>query len=94
MANGHGGRRAGAGRASRAEILGLPMLIEDVMGEDGKRELIQKIFDQARAGSFPHQQLILAYAYGKPSDHVDITSKGEKLQNKEIIFRNYADSGV
>lgn len=94
MANGHGGKRAGAGRASRAEILGLPMLIEEVMGVDGKKELIQKIFDQAKAGSFPHQQLILAYAYGKPSEHVDLTTQGEKIEGKEIIFRNYAEPGV
>lgn len=93
MANGHGGRREGSGRASRAEVMGLPLLIEDVIGEDGKKALIQKIFQQAKDGSFNHQQLIMGYIFGKPSDHVDITSQGEKIEAvKEIIFRNYADT--
>ena len=92
MANGHGGRREGSGRASRAEVMGLPKLIEDVIGEDGKRELIQKIFNQAKEGSFNHQQLIMAYMYGKPSEHVDLTTQGDKIEGvKEIIFRNYAE---
>ncbi len=95
MANGHGGKRAGAGRASRAEVMGLPMLIEEVIGEDGKRDLIKKIFAQAKEGSFNHQQLIMAYMYGKPQDHVDVTTGGDKIDGvKEIIFRNYAEPGV
>jgi len=95
MANGHGGRREGAGRASRAEVMGLPMLIEDVIGEVGKRDLIKKIFEQAKGGSFNHQQLLMAYIYGKPQDSVDVTSAGEKIESvKEIVFRDYAEPGV
>jgi len=91
MANGHGGRREGAGRATRAEVMGLPMLIEDVIGKSGKEELIKKIFDQAKSGSFNHQQLLMAYIYGKPSDHVDVTTLGEKIEGgvREIVFRDY-----
>ena len=95
MANGHGGARPGAGRATRAEVMGLPMLIEDVIGEQGNIDIIKKIFEQAKGGSFNHQQLIMAYMYGKPSDHVDITTGGDKIETvKEIIFRDYVKPGV
>lgn len=92
MANGYGGARANAGRKSKAEEMGLPHLIEQVIGEDGKKDLIQKIFEKAKAGSFLQQQLLMHYLYGKPQDYLDITTKGQAVESpKEIIFRNYAD---
>lgn len=65
-----GGKREGAGRKTRAEELGLPTLIDEVIGEDGKQELIKQLFKHAKAGSFNHAQLLLAYIYGKPTEHV------------------------
>jgi len=92
MANGHGGVRQNAGRKSKAEEMGLPALIEEVVGEEGKRTIIKKLYDKAKEGSYLHTQLIMAYMYGKPQDYIDLTSKGEKIEPpKEIIFRNYAD---
>lgn len=64
----NGGARVGAGRKSKAEELGLPRLIEEVIGESGKKDLITAIHKQAKSGSFPHQQLLLAYIYGKPTE--------------------------
>lgn len=90
---GHGGKRENSGRKSRAEEMGLPMLIEQVIGEEGKRMLIQTIQEKAISGSFLHQQLLMHYIFGKPSDSLDITSKGQQIEStKEIIFRNYADN--
>jgi hypothetical protein len=87
-----GGKREGAGRKSKAEEMGLPALIEDCIGEEGKRAIILKLRDKAVAGSFLHAQLLMQYMYGKPQDSVDITTGGDKLEGtKEIIFRNYAD---
>ncbi len=84
-----GGSRQGAGRKTKAEEMGLPKLIEDCIGEDGKREIIEKIHAQAKAGSFNHQQLLMQYIFGKPSDEVDITSNGKTISAKEIIYRDY-----
>ncbi len=93
MAN--GGARPGAGRKTKAEEMGLPKLIEDVIGDDGKKRLVQKIMQQAEGGSFPHQQLMMHYMYGKPQDHVDVTTGGEKIESvKEIIFRDYVKPGL
>lgn len=89
--DGHGGSRKGSGRKSRAEEMGLPLLVEQVIGDQGKRDLLTKIHEQAKAGSFNHQQLLMQYIYGKPQDKLDVTTGGEKIETKEIIFRNYAD---
>lgn len=72
-----GGSRKNAGRKSKAEEMGLPALIEDVIGEEGKQTLIQKIFEKAKGGSYLHAQLLMHYMYGKPQDSIDITSGGE-----------------
>jgi len=84
----NGGKREGAGRKTKAEELGLPMLIEDVIGESGKRDLIKKIFSQAKAGSFNHQQLLMHYSFGKPVEKI----KGE-INTKQIIEVTY-DGGI
>lgn len=73
----NGGRREGAGRKTKAEELGLPLLIEECIGEKGKREIITKLYEKAKSGSYLHIQLLMAYMYGKPQDNVDITSGGE-----------------
>lgn len=91
MAN--GGARPGAGRKTKAEEMGLSKLIDDVIGDVGKREIIEKILQQAKGGSFAHQQLLMNYMYGKPCEKLDLTSKGDKIEPtiKEIVFRRYAD---
>lgn len=96
MANGHGGSRDGSGRKSKAEEMGLPKLVEDIIGEEGKKALIGKIYEKALTGSFPHQQMLMFYMFGKPQDHVDLTTGGEKINStlQEVVFKNYGgDSG-
>lgn len=87
-----GGKRDGSGRKSKAEEMGLPALIEEEIGVEGQRAIIQKLFAKAKEGSYKHMELLLYYIYGKPQDHVDVTTAGDKIESvKEIIFRNYAD---
>lgn len=74
----HGGKRDGAGRKSKAEEMGLPALIEDVIGDEGKKKIIQMIYDQSiKADGFKDRQMLMHYMYGKPQDSLDITSGGE-----------------
>jgi hypothetical protein len=89
-----GGARTGAGRKSKAEEMGLPSLIEEVIGDTGKRALIEKIRIQAESGSFLHQQMLMHYIYGKPSDTIDVTTNGKDITNKEIVFRDYGKPPV
>ncbi len=78
----HGGKRDGAGRKTKAEELGLPALIEEVIGEEGKRELIKILFEAAKdKKDFKNRQLLLSYIYGKPTEFkdIDITSDGDSI---------------
>lgn len=68
-----GGKREGAGRKSKAEELKLPALIEDVIGEGGKRELIKILYQKAKSGSFQHHQLLMHYLYGKPVENLAVS---------------------
>jgi len=86
-----GGYREGSGRRSKAEELELPALIDEVLGNEGKKEIIAKIWEKARTGSFPHLQLLAHYTFGKPQDKIDLTSKGNEIFTKEIVFRKYGD---
>lgn len=77
----HGGKRKNSGRKSKAEELGLPLMIEEEIGEEGKRTIIRKIYEKAKTGSFIHQQLLMAYMFGKPIEYVDHTSKGNEIKS-------------
>jgi hypothetical protein len=65
-----GGSREGSGRKTKAEELGLPKLIEEVIGLAGKKELIRKIYAQATEGKEGSQKLLMEYIFGKPSEHI------------------------
>lgn len=79
----HGGAREGAGRKTKAEEMGLPMLIEDCIGKKGKKALISKLYTRAAEdGDIKAIALLMAYIFGKPVDikEIDLTSNGEQLQ--------------
>jgi hypothetical protein len=72
-----GGKREGSGRKSKAEEMGLPALIEEVIGDEGKKLLVKGIFSKAQQGSFLHQQLLMHYIYGKPQDNINVDLEAE-----------------
>lgn len=73
MAGKNGGAREGAGRKSKAEELQLAETIDKALGENWITELLQKIYESAKKGSFHHQQLLLAYRVGKPKETVGVS---------------------
>jgi hypothetical protein len=64
----NGGAREGAGRKSKAEEMGLPALINEVIGEEGKKSLVEKLKELALKGDIKAVTLLMAYIFGKPSD--------------------------
>lgn len=68
-----GGAREGAGRKSKADELQLAETIDQALGENWVADLFKVIHDKAKAGSYHHQQLLLAYRVGKPKETVDIS---------------------
>lgn len=71
MANGHGGARAGNGRKTKAEELGLKATLDQVFTKKDKQDVFKALLKEAKKGSTPHAQLLLAYYYGKPTETVN-----------------------
>lgn len=79
----NGGKREGAGRKTKAEEMGLPKLIDEVIGDEGKKAIIKKLYDKAAIdGDVKAITLLMAYMYGKPVDikEIDLTTNGEQLE--------------
>ncbi len=81
----NGGARPGAGRKSKAEELKLADSIDLALGETWVNDLLKKIHEAAKKGSFQHAQLLLAYKYGKPQENVNISSIPDIVIEHSII---------
>lgn len=72
MANGHGGKRNGAGRKSKAEEFGLAALLDECWTVDQRKAVIKALHEQAADGVLGAAELLLAYAYGRPRQTLDV----------------------
>lgn len=64
----HGGARVGAGRKSKAEEFGLAKLLDDCWVVSDRKKVIQVLNKAALKGNDRAAALLLAYAYGKPTE--------------------------
>lgn len=68
----------------------LDQLIIELLGEKGgesrMRELLASLIELAIGGNIRAADLILTRAYGKPKEHVDVTSNGESMRQKTTII--------
>ena len=83
-----GGARAGAGRKSKAEEMGLPKLIEEVIGDKGKKAIIQALYDKSTGSKADVKAiaLLMSYIFGKPSDSGIIPVDSDNI---ESVIINY-----
>lgn len=88
----NGGARPGSGRKSRGEELGLSELIDKCVTEKQQQDLIMLLFKEAMEGSYKHMQLFLAYKFGRPSQFVDLTTKGGPINQHEVVFVDFSTS--
>lgn len=85
--NNHGGVRPNSGRKSKAEEMGLPKLIEDIVGDKGKRALIQKLYDRSvTKGDIKAITLLMAYIFGKPSDSGMLPIDADNVESVTITY--------
>ncbi len=85
--NNHGGKRENSGRKTKAEEMGLPKLIEDVIGEKGKKALVQKLYDKAvTKGDVKAITLLMAYIFGKPSDSGTLPVSEDDIESITINY--------
>lgn len=80
MANGHGGKRPGSGRKSKAEELGLKALLDECWTPAARRACVRKLSKLAAKGDLKAIELLMAYTFGKPRQAVDLAgADGEPL---------------
>ena len=81
----NGGARSGAGRKTKAEILGLAELIDEAWPVEDQKNVLAIPAQDATAEDFStrHQarQLLLAYKFGKPKDTIE--TKGTQT----VVFK-------
>lgn len=90
LPEGFGGAVPGSGRKSKAEELGIARLLEDCWTQDQRKEVIGKLHDLAVSGGKPAvaaATLLLAYAYGKPTEHVKV----ERVDNQKLAAELLAE---
>jgi hypothetical protein len=69
----HGGARPGAGRASRAAILGVKELFEECWPQEERERTIRSLSEQAVNGSIEAAKLLFGYWAGRPKELKEVT---------------------
>lgn len=84
----NGGARPGAGRKTKAEILGLAELIDEAWPTDEQKEVIKKLATDCNDKDFHIRQesrkLLLAYKFGKPKEALDLNVLGN-LEISQVL---------
>ena len=79
----NGGARPNSGPKPKAERLGLEALLDKCWTKADReaciRKLAQKAKDPLSDDFMDAAKLLMAYTFGKPTEHKDITSNGETL---------------
>jgi hypothetical protein len=70
------------------DALIVELLGERKVGESRMREVLASLIEQAVGGNLRAAEIVLTRAYGKPKEHVEITSNGETFERQKttIIF--------
>ena len=83
----NGGRRVGAGRKPKVETLEFVRLLEECWTLEERRETIRRLSAMALRGNLAAAQLLLAYAYGKPGQRVEVSGpNGAPLEARTVII--------
>lgn len=85
--NGGHSTKGKAGRKSKAEEMGLPMLLKAAITNDDWIALFGVCKQKAKEGSSKHLELLMHYQFGKPSQTIDLNQSGSlDINVPKIIF--------
>lgn len=83
---GTGGYRKGAGRKTKAEEDKVKTIsIKALTSVFGSEEKAMMFIAKEAKTSFQHLKMIIEYAYGKPSEKVDVTSNGKTISAIQLL---------
>jgi hypothetical protein len=90
MADGRGGKRAGAGRKSRAEELGLQELLDRVFDNKSRVKVFKRLITLATDRldgntSVYAAKLLLGYTYGTPTRRIELTGEDGGAIEFEVV---------
>jgi len=80
------------GRKPTTVELGSRQKILDIIGPNGFTQIVQRMFAQARKGSFRHQELLCHYILGKPTDRIKIEGDGSPMMQYNPVVKIIADT--
>lgn len=88
------GVKGRSGRRPNSVELGVAVLFNRVWTIDKREAVVNKLHDMALNGNDRAAQLLLAYAYGKPSEHVKVEVLDVKALANETIAELQSDFGL
>lgn len=68
-----GGKKGRSGRRPKAEEFGLARLLNQCWTPAQRQEVIEALYKAAITGNVPAAALLMAYAYGKPTEKIEAT---------------------
>lgn len=74
-----GGRRPGAGRKRKVEETELKALLNEGWSREDRIAAVRSVGRKAASGNIEAFKALMSYAYGRPPEYVDVTTKGEAL---------------
>lgn len=85
--DGHGGKRRGAGRKPKASELDLQSLMDSCWTDRQRKETIKAWAKRAEMGDLEAGKMLMAYAYGKPTEHRQIEILNPKQAAIDAVKR-------
>lgn len=71
----HGGRRPGAGRKPKEVETDLADLLQRIFTPQDREKVFRRLIADSTSGDHKATGLLLAYAYGKPTERVEISGR-------------------
>lgn len=75
MAAKHGGRRPGAGRKPKEVEIDLADLLKRVFTPKDREAVFARLIADSKSGDHKATAILLAYAFGKPTERVEISGR-------------------
>jgi len=86
------GNKGGGRKPLAVELNAREFILSVINGTDGVQDLINKIYSQALKGSFKHQELLLNYILGKPTERIKLeNANGGPLPTYSPVVKIIAD---
>lgn len=86
------GNKGGGRKPLAIELNAREFILGCISGAEGMKAIVEKVYAQALKGSFKHQELLLNYVVGKPTERIKLeNANGGPLPNYSPVVKIIAD---